>query len=188
MRRAVLAECDDTELLSRAREGDREAFGELVRRHQGAARRVAAIVSGSTEEADDIVQDAFVSVHRGLASYRGSGSVRSWMLRAVANTAKNSRRGARRRVRREDREAALSIREAAPADEAVMTWAELRELADALVTLSPRDREVLGCRFVAGLTEAETAEVLDVPVGTVKSRTARALARLQDALDARGPQ
>lgn len=57
---------DDDALVARARTGDGEAFGELVRRHQRAALRVAAVVSGSTEEASDIVQEAFVAAHRSL--------------------------------------------------------------------------------------------------------------------------
>ena len=65
-----LAECDDVTLLLRARGADRVAFGELVRRHQRAALRVAAVITGSTSEAEDIVQDSFVDVHRNLGSYR----------------------------------------------------------------------------------------------------------------------
>ncbi len=66
MRPAELTECDDVVLLSRSRSGDVAAFGELVRRHQDAALRLAAVIGGSTEEAKDIVQDAFVSVHGSL--------------------------------------------------------------------------------------------------------------------------
>ncbi|MEZ5247930.1 MAG: sigma factor [Ilumatobacteraceae bacterium] len=73
---------------SRARAGDRPAFGELVRRHQRSAVRVAAVISGSTEEAYDIVQGAFVNMHRHLGTYDGRGPVRSWMLRVVANHAR----------------------------------------------------------------------------------------------------
>jgi RNA polymerase sigma factor (sigma-70 family) len=172
-------ECDDATLLTRARDGERAAFGELVRRHQRAALRLAAVISGSTSEADDIVQDAFVSVHRHLDSYRGDGSVRSWMLRVVANQAKNHVRGVRRRRRRDERHAGLAIRDIEGAEQAAVRGFEQRALADALAGLQRRDRDVLGCRFVTGLTELETAEVLGVAVGTVKSRTARALARLQ---------
>lgn len=173
---------DDAALLDRARGGDRDAFGELVRRHLPAALRVAAVVSGSTEEASDIVQDAFVSVHRGLASYRGAGSVRSWLLRAVANHAKNHVRGRVRRLRRDDRHAGLQLREAAGAEDSALERAERERLALALRRLRPDDRAVLACRFVADLSELETAAVLELAVGTVKSRTSRALARLRAEL------
>jgi RNA polymerase sigma factor (sigma-70 family) len=182
MRSVDLINCDDRVLLERARVGERAAFGELIRRHQRAALRVAAVISGSTQEADDIVQDAFVNVHRGLGSYRGSGSVRSWLLRVVANHAKNHVRGASRRRHHDDRHAGLAVRTDEGADQAAVRHLEQRALAAALAALAVRDREILGCRFVAELTEAETADVLDIAPGTVKSRTSRALTRLQHEL------
>lgn len=183
MRSADLTESDDVALLARARENDRLAFGELVRRHQYSALRVAAVISGSTEEAKDIVQDAFVNVHRKLDSYRGTGSVRSWLLRVVANHAKNHVRSRIRRIRREDRHADLQLRDEDGTEQAAIRNMENIAVAVALGRLQPDDREVLGCRFVAELSEAETADVLDVPLGTVKSRTSRALAKLQRELE-----
>ena len=179
---ADFSEHDDDTLFARARDGDQQAFGELVRRHQRAALRMAAVISGSTEEADDIVQDAFVSVYRHLATYRGSGSLRSWMLRVVANHAKNHVRGRVRRLRRDDREAGLAVRVDESAELAAERHMEQEALAAALARLGPNDRAVLACRFVTGLSEAETAEVLDLAVGTVKSRSSRALVRLHAAL------
>ena len=173
---------DDDTLLARALTGDVAAFGELVRRHQTAALRVAAVVSGSTEEAKDIVQEAFVSAHRSLATYRGTGSVRSWLLRVVANHARNHVRGRVRRLWRDTRHAALELRFDVGPDEQVERHAEHEAVARALASLRLDDREVLGCRFVAGLSESESAEVLGLPTGTVKSRTSRALVRLRAAL------
>ena len=179
---ADFSEHDDDTLLARARDGEQEAFGEIVRRHQHAALRLAAVICGSTEEADDIVQDAFVSVHRHLTTYRGSGSLRSWMLRVVANHAKNHVRGRVRRLRRDDREAGLALRVNESAEQAAERHLEHEALAAALTRLTPNDRAVLACRYVTGLSEAETAEVLDIAVGTVKSRCSRALARLHAEL------
>ncbi|MHB1091129.1 MAG: RNA polymerase sigma factor [Ilumatobacteraceae bacterium] len=178
-----LTDYDDGALLVRAQNDDRLAFGELVRRHQHSALRVAAVISGSTEEAKDIVQDAFVNVHRRLDSYRGTGSVRSWMLRAVANHAKNHVRSRIRRIRREDQHAGLLVRMEDGIEQAVVQRLENVTLAEALGRLQLKDREVLGCRFVAELSEAETADMLDIAVGTVKSRTSRALAKLQSELE-----
>lgn len=179
----------DETLLERARAGDRTAFAELVRRHQRAALRVAAAVSGSTGDAADIVQDAFVNVHRSLGAHRGDGSVRSWMLRVVANHAKNHVRARTRRLAREDRHARLDVRTLGDETSAV---AEARldqeALVGALARLSGDDRAVLGCRFLADLSEAETALVLDIAAGTVKSRTSRALGRLRDQLDVHQPK
>ena len=177
--RTPLDDETDELLVGRARAGDRAAYGELVRRHQGAALRLAAGVCGSAEEARDIVQDAFVKGYRSLGRYRGDAPVRSWLLRIVANEAKNEVRGRSRRHRREHHHERLRLvaAESDPVGERVAAEAEAADLLDLLASLDEHDREVLACRFVAGLNEADTAATLDVPLGTVKSRTARALAR-----------
>jgi RNA polymerase sigma factor (sigma-70 family) len=173
---------DDMELLRRARGGDRGAYGDLVRRHQAAALRVAAGICGSTEEARDIVQDAFVKGYRMLDGFRGDAPVRAWMLRIVANDAKNARRGRHRRERRQLRyELAVGPRPAIDATaDRVVEAEEADRLLAMLAALDVHDREVLVHRFVAGLSEHETAAVLGLPVGTVKSRTARALGRARE--------
>ena len=105
------------------------------------------------------------------------------MLRCVANEAKNHLRSRARRRAREQRHGQLELRaEATPEDEHDEEFRR-RQLAEAFANLSSTDREVLGCRFVAELSESETAEVLGTPLGTVKSRTSRALERLRSALD-----
>ena len=174
---------DDDALAARARAGDTAAFGELVRRHQQAALRVAAVICGSTEDARDVVQDAMVKAHRSLATHRGDGAIRSWLLRVVANEAKNHVRSRVRRLRRDDRHAGLQVRVAAGADEPALDRIDHAVLAAALGELRHDDRAVLGCRFVAGLSEAETADVLGLPTGTVKSRTSRALGRLRALME-----
>jgi RNA polymerase sigma-70 factor (ECF subfamily) len=177
---------EDRDLLARARDGDDVAYGELLRRHQRSALRVAAVICGSTEEASDIVQDAFIRAHGNLGSYRGDGSVRSWMLRVVANQAKNHLRGQARRRRRDEAHARLAVRSIESADQTAERRMEHEHVAAALGRLARQDREVLGCRFVAGLGESETAEVLGIPTGTVKSRTSRALDRLARELSPPG--
>jgi RNA polymerase sigma-70 factor (ECF subfamily) len=175
----------DDVLVARARDGDRDAYGELVRRHQTAALRLAAAVCGSTEEARDIVQDALVKGYRSLGRFRGDAPVRSWLLRIVANDAKNAVRSRVRRRGREGRYETLRLVAPAadPVGERVAVDAESAALLRLLVELDERDREVLACRFVAGLSEPETAATLGVPVGTVKSRTARALERARSRME-----
>jgi RNA polymerase sigma-70 factor (ECF subfamily) len=177
---------DDDALAARARAGDTAAFGELVRRHQQAALRVAAVISGSTDDARDIVQDAMIKAFRALSTHRGDGAVRSWLLRVVANEAKNHVRSQTRRRRRDDHHAGLELRATTGADEPALDRIDQAALAAALGRLRDDDRAVLGCRFVAGLTEAETAAVLGLPAGTVKSRTSRALDRLRAMLQPSG--
>jgi RNA polymerase sigma-70 factor, ECF subfamily len=182
---ASLDEASDDELVRRARGGDHPAYGELVRRHQAAALRLAAGVCGSTEEARDIVQDALVKGYRSLARYRGDAPVRSWLLRIVANDAKNAIRTRVRRLGREDRYDTLHRGSAVGSDvvgDQVADRDESARLLALLARLDHRDREILACRFVAGLSEGDTATTLGIPIGTVKSRSARALGRARELL------
>lgn len=172
----------DVVLVARARDGDHEAFGELVRRHQAAALRLAAAVLGSKEEARDVVQDAFVKAYGALGRFRGDAPVRPWLLRIVANEAKNSRRGSARRSHREVRQGRLAVVPPPGPDELAALSMDARHVLDALATLRDDDREVLVYRYVVGLTETETADSIGAPVGTVKSRASRALTRLRAAM------
>ncbi len=172
----------DVVLVARARNGDDEAFGELVRRHQAAALRLAAAVLGSNEEARDVVQEAFVKAYRALGRFRGDVPVRPWLMRIVANEAKNSRRGRTRRTHREDRHGRLAVVPPPTPDELATLSMDARHLLDALATLGHADREVLVYRYVVGLSETETAHSIGAPVGTVKSRSSRALTRLRDVM------
>jgi RNA polymerase sigma-70 factor, ECF subfamily len=177
-----LTPTDDAELLRRAQSGDRDAFATIVVAHQAAALRLATIITGDSTEAYDIVQDSFVRAYRALPSLRDSTSLRSWVLRIVANQAKNSRRSQWRRDARHSRQAALSPVVSAGADDAVLSMERAEQLLAALGRLPERDRSIVACRYFAGMNEAEAADVLGIARGTVKSRTARALARLREEL------
>ena len=172
-------EPSDSDLVARARAGDAAAFGALVGRYQTAALRLAAAVSGSVVDAADIAQEAFVKAHRSLPKLADPAMVRPWMLRIVANEAKNHLRGRDRRRQRDARYGSWVV--AAPPDPEVsaLDADTARELGVALGRLAARDRQVLGYRYFAGMSEAETARAVGVAVGTVKSRTARALDRLR---------
>jgi RNA polymerase sigma factor (sigma-70 family) len=180
---------DDAELITRARGGDLAAYDRLVQRYLEVALRVAHVMCGANE-AGDVTQEAFVKAWRALGRFRDDAPFRPWLLRIVANEARNARRAAGRRaglvVRAvEDRPSA----DAAPsAEEAVLLREQRRLVLGALDSLADRDRDVISCRYLAGLSEAETARVLGCRVGTVKSRCSRALARLRALLeDARVP-
>ena len=140
-------------------------------------------------DAADAVQDAFVKAFAALPRFRPDAPLRPWLLRIVANEARNRRRSSDRREGLALR-AATQIPEAAgPASpETEVLAAETRaELHAALRGLRDEDREVIGARFFLGLSEAETAETLSIPAGTVKSRTSRALGRLREVLAAAEP-
>lgn len=173
----------DNDLVTRARAGDGAAFGALVARYQSAALRLAAAISGSTADAADIAQEAFVKAHRALPKLADPATVRSWMLRIVANEAKNHLRGRARRRVRDERYGSWVIAAVAEPEVSALAADDARHLSLALGRIGVRDRQVLAYRFFAGLSEAETAVAAGVPVGTVKSRTARALARLRVELE-----
>ena len=178
---------EDADLIARARTGDVEAYEELVRRYQDVAVRTAYLVCPEAD-ADDAVQESFLKAFAALPRFRDGAPLRPWLLRIVTNEARNRRRSAGRRQGLALRAAEREPRDGAapePGPEAAVIAAEARaELMAALRTLRDDDREVLGARFLLDLSEAETAETLGIPRGTVKSRTSRALARLREALAA----
>ena len=176
-------EPSDSDLVARARAGDAAAFGALVGRYQGAALRLAAAVSGSVVDAADIAQEAFVKAHRSLSRLTDPAMVRPWMLRIVANEAKNHLRGRDRRRQRDARYGSWVVATLADPEASALDADAARELSVALGRLGARDRQVLGYRYFAGLSEAETAQAVGVAVGTVKSRTARALDRLRTEME-----
>ena len=176
-------EPSDSDLVARARAGDNASFGALVGRYQQAALRLAAAISGSVDDANDIAQEAFVKAHRSLPKLTDPAMVRSWLLRIVANEAKNHLRSRDRRRRRDDRYGAWVVAAVPDPEASALSSDDARTLAQALGKIAERDRQVLAYRYFAGLSEVETAVAAGVPVGTVKSRTARALTRLRTELE-----
>jgi RNA polymerase sigma factor (sigma-70 family) len=177
----MVTELDDAAAVARARTGDADAYEILVVRYTTPAHR-AAVLLGAGADADDVVQEAFVKAYRQLGRYRGESGFRPWLLAIVANETRNLHRSRRRRdglvLRAATRE------EAAVPDpaESVLDGERRRHLVEQIRLLDARDREVLVCRFLLDLSEAETAVTLGLPKGTVKSRTSRALTKLRGRL------
>ena len=177
----------DDELLRRARRGDVGAYEDLVRRHELLAVRVAATVGQPWVDAEAVAQEAFVKAYRALPRFWTSGDFRPWLLAIVANEARNQRRSAQRAERTAQRLAGVAAVATVPSAEATFLSAEERSaLLAAVRRLGERDRLVVACRYFLELSERETAAVLGVPRGTVKSRLARALGRLREVLEERG--
>jgi len=168
-------------LVERARRGDPGAFEALVVSYQSLAFRTAFVITGDASDAEEAAQDAFVKAHRALGRFRSGRPFRPWLLTIVANEARNRRRTRGRR-------AALALRAADPHapredPETAALASERRErLLAAVERLRDDDREVLACRYFLELSEDETAAALGIARGTVKSRTHRALERLQEEL------
>lgn len=170
-------------MLARIRADESAAFAELVNRHGPMARRVA-VLSGAGSDADDVVQEAFVKAYRALWTFREGAEFRPWLLRIVVNESRNLHRGHSRRSDRELRVARDGARLARWPDPAELAVGDERRTAllGAIRTLPVDLREVVTCRYLLELSERETAHVLAVPPGTVKSRLHRALATLRGEL------
>jgi RNA polymerase sigma factor (sigma-70 family) len=171
----------DAALAEQARAGDERAFEELVRMYEGVAFRTAYLLTGSAADAEEAAQLGFVKAWSALPRFRTGAEFRPWLLRIVANEAHNRRRSSKRRESLRIRAvAAETSGDAVPSPEAAVIERDSRAmLLDAVNRLGERDRDVLACRYFLELSEQETADVLGVRRGTVKSRTARALDRLR---------
>ncbi|RJL30765.1 RNA polymerase sigma factor [Bailinhaonella thermotolerans] len=166
--------------MARALAGDLDAYEVLVQRYSAVAHRTAALL-GAGDEAADVVQEAFVKAYRHLAKYRTDSPFRPWLLRIVANETHNLTRSRGRRAELALRLA--QVRETVVGDDPAGTVVEderRARLLAALRELPDRERRVLVCRYLLQFSEAETAQVLGWPVGTVKSRASRGLARLRE--------
>ena len=152
----------------------------LVARYTLRAHR-AAFLLGAGQEADDVVQEAFVKAFRHLPRFRLGEPFGPWLLRIVANETRNLTRSRRRRAALELRLGAADAdgtATGAPVDQ-VLAAERRAVLVAAVNSLPDRERQVLVCRYFLDLSEAETAQVLAWPLGSVKSRTWRALNRLR---------
>ena len=176
---------DETELVERARRGDAGAYEELVHRHQAIAFRTAYVIARSAADAEEAAQDGFVKAYRALGRFRRGAPFRPWLLRIVANEARNRRRAAGRRSELALRAAAAeSSGGAAPSPEASLLGGETRgELLAAVERLPDEQRLAVVCRYFLDLSEEETAAALACRPGTVKSRVSRGLERLRAELE-----
>lgn len=169
-------------MIARVRAGEPEAYAELVRAHTNVALR-AAVAFGAGADAEDVVQSAFLKAYQSLGRFRDGAAFRPWLLRIVANETRNTVRSAVRLRALAGREALLLGSEPLipeSADPAVAAVAEERKalLRAALDELSEEQRQVVTYRYLLEMDEAETAEALGWPRGTVKSRLNRALRKL----------
>jgi RNA polymerase sigma-70 factor (ECF subfamily) len=170
-------------LALRAKRGDPRAYEELVRPHQELAFRVAYVITRNAADAEDATQEGLVKAWRALGRFRAGEPMRPWLLRIVANEARNRRRSTRRREQLVLRAAEVSGEAAPSPEDAALAAGERARLLAALEELPEPAREVLACRFLLDLSEEETAAALDIARGTVKSRTSRALDRLKEAYE-----
>lgn len=173
----------DDELLERIRHGDSTALDDLLRRHHPRIHSVCFRILGHRSDADDAAQNALVSIVRKLDSFDGRSTFSTWTYRIATNAALDEMRRRRRRPRPSRKAEEINEHLADPAAERAGDVLENRQLVeDALARLPEEYRVAVVLRDVADLEYDQIAEVLDVPIGTVRSRIARGRARLADSL------
>jgi RNA polymerase sigma-70 factor (ECF subfamily) len=175
---------EERELVERARAGDREAFGELVWRHQDTVHTLALRLVGPNLAAD-VAQEALIRAWRALPRFRGDASFGTWLHRITVNTAWTLRKRAARHVASELEE---TIVDPGRGPEHAGEMADLRgRIAAALERLSPGQRVVVVLRDLAGWSHAEIAGELGITQTTAKVRLHRARRRLQTLLEEDAP-
>ena len=176
----------EQELIKAAAGGDADAFGTLVERYQDKVYHLALRMCGQEEDAADVAQEAFLAAWRGLPAFRGEAGFATWLYRLTSNASIDHLRRAKRQrgdVSLDDADLGLDAPDQAPSPQERAEEAELRQaVAQGLGRLSEDHRQVLVLREVQGLRYEEIAGALDLDLGTVKSRIARARGALRKIL------
>jgi RNA polymerase sigma-70 factor (ECF subfamily) len=185
---------DEDDDLDRARRGDRDAFGRLVRRHQRRVYAAALHLLGNHSDADDATQEAFVRAYRGLGSFDGRADFFTWLYRIAVNTALNALRSGKRGAALHQRSGAEAAHVGGrpealgqgarnPAQHA-QDAGEVARVLGAVAELSPALRVTLVLATIEELPHKRIAEILDIPEGTVAWRVneARRLLKLRLAM------
>jgi RNA polymerase sigma-70 factor (ECF subfamily) len=183
---------DELALVESAKAGDVAAFEELIRRYDRNVFRIAQHITQNREDAEDVVQDAFIKAYSNLKQFQGQSKFYTWLVRIAVNEAlmKLRRRRPERtvsldeEVKTEDDSVPREVADWSPNPEQQYSQAELREILDRTIHgLPPSFRTVFVLRDVEGLSTEETAEALDLSVPAVKSRLLRARLQLRERLN-----
>jgi RNA polymerase sigma-70 factor (ECF subfamily) len=186
---------EDAEFIERLRAGDEDAFDRLVNEHSGGIYSMLLRLTENAEDAGDLTQETFMNAFRSIGKFRGESSIRTWLYRIAINRSRNRFRWwkSRRRSKtisidsvrsEEDRPLHETLAGDTPDPEAKAISSErMYRLRETLLTLPDIFREAVILRDIEGLTYEEIAEVLDISIGTVKSRIARGRGELARKLE-----
>lgn len=177
----------DDDLIQRSRAGEREAFGALVKRHQQRLFHGMVKLLGSTEEARDAVQEAFVLAYQKLETFQGNAAFFTWLFRIAFNAAMSEKRRMRRQVVSLDESSENSndpadLRSGADPQTPIETRETQELVQSALQSLPEEFRVVLVLKEFEGYCYEEIASLVGIPIGTVRSRIHRARHELREKL------
>jgi len=182
---------DDFELVRASRDGDQEAFGELVRKYQGKIYSLAYGMVGNHADADDLAQEIFLKTYRNIKKFRFKSSFYTWLYRIATNTIISRRKKLRGDSHLELKPQVLDI-EGSPylatrlggekGDRAMSSKEMKKDIYRAIDTLSDKHKEVVVMHDIEGIPNSEIAQILSISQGTVRSRLHYARERLQKEL------
>jgi RNA polymerase sigma-70 factor (ECF subfamily) len=175
----------DKDLISHVGQGDAQAFATLYERHRRAAYSLAYRMMGEKQAAEDLLQEAFLKLWRGAASYRAErGSVRTWLLSIVHNRGIDQLRSLASRRRMQEKIEA-SAPKSQPSEAFTQSWrnSQRGQVREALKSLPSQQLNVLELAYFSGYTHVEIAELLDLPLGTVKGRMRLGLKKIRHYFD-----
>ena len=179
---ATILEISETELVSRAQNGDRNAFSELIRNHAQGVMNVVYRMCGDVQIAEDAAQETFIQAWLHLSSYRPQTSLRNWLYRIAVNSATDILRKDKRILPNSMED--LQLTDGQPGPEMVVSQQERIVLVQkAVLSLPEASRAVLVLREYEGLSYQEISSTLDIPIGTVMSRLNYARKLLKDKLE-----
>ncbi len=173
------------ELVARARKGDRRAFRLLVERYEDEIAATVVAMLGPSGEVDDVVQEAFIRFYQTLDRFRGEAAVSTYLKRIAINRSLDALRRRKRllaRFRSRDDETYSVLEPSIEEEEHVEARERARLVHQAIDALPPKHRAVVVLRMIEGYSTEETAEMLDIPYGTVLSRLSRAHTKLKELL------
>ena len=172
----------DEDLISLVAHGDAEAFATLYDRHSRAAYSLAYRMMGERQAAEDLSQDAFLKLWRSAKSYRADrASVRTWLLSITHNRGIDQLRSVASRRRTQDK-IEVSAPKSQPSEAFAQSWrnSQRDQVREALSTLPKEQLKILELAYFSGYTHVEIAELLDVPLGTVKGRMRLGLKKMKE--------
>src|SRR5882724_2778134 len=175
---------DAPRFLDRLRAGDAPAFEELVMTYQHRVFGVALRMLGNRAEAEDVAQEAFVRAHRALGEFRGDAKLSTWLYAITSRLCLNRLASGERRLTRQGEDALLRLSDVGPRPDAALERRELETALGQAIAELPEDRRiVVVLRDLEGLSYEEIAQVLELELGTVRSRLHRARADLKEKLE-----